>query len=381
VSPAAATVLRGLTWDHPRGLDSVRGAAAAYEQLHPQIRVEWEARSLQGFADQPLDVLVRTYDLLVIDHPHIPHAAANGLLATLDGRGHDDELAELAIHAIGPSHGTYANGNRQYGLAIDAAAQVGVYRPDLLPVPPATWPEVLELARTGRVVWPAKPVDAISSFLTLAANRGAPVALNGFVNRDAGEAILEDLHHLAELVDPACLDENPIQAAERLATDDRSCYAPLAFGYTNYGRAGFRRHRLAYIDMPTGPGGVSGSCLGGAGIAVSAFTPHPEAAVAHAFWLASGDVQRGVYFAAGGQPAHVAAWDDDALDAESLGFFRGTRRTLEGAWVRPRFDGWLRVQDEVGILVNQALRHELGDTACLDAADRVVARAREDGGT
>jgi multiple sugar transport system substrate-binding protein len=343
------------------------------------VRVEWEARSLQGFADQPLETLADAYDLLVIDHPHIPHAAAAGLLVALDTVGRDQELEALARQAIGPSHATYAHAGHQYGLAIDAAAQVAVHRPDLLPVPPASWDEVLELARTDRVVWPAKPVDAISSFLTLAANRGAAIAEDGFVARAGGEGILEDLHHLAELVDPACLDENPIQAAERLAGDDRWCYAPLAFGYTNYGRTGFRRHRLAYVDMPAGPRGVAGSCLGGAGIAVSARTAHRSIAVDHALWLAGGDVQRGVYYASGGQPANIAAWDDDALDADSLGFFRGTRRTLDGAWVRPRFNGWLRVQDEVGGLVNRALRRELSDTACLEAADGVVARAREEG--
>ncbi len=113
---------------------------------------------------------------------------------------------------------------------------------------------------------------------------------------------------MADQVDPACLDEDPIQTAERLSTDDRWCYAPLAFGYTNYSRAGFRPHRIAYTDMPAGPGGVAGSCLGGAGIAVSAFAADREAAVAHAFWLASAEVQRGVYYASGGQPANLAAW-------------------------------------------------------------------------
>ena len=374
----AGITLRGMTWDHPRGFASVRGAASAYEALHPGVHVEWQARSLQGFADQPLEVLVRDYDLLVIDHPHIPHAAAGGLLLPLDGRGHDPELTGLASHAVGPSHRTYAHAGHQYGLAIDAAAQVAVHRPDLLPAPPATWDEVIELATTGRVVWPAKPVDAISSFLTLAANRGAAIADGAFVEREAGLAILEQLHTLADLVDPACLDENPIQTAERLAGDDRWWYAPLAFGYTNYGRPGFRRHRLAYVDMPAGAGGVTGSCLGGAGIAVSARTRHPEAAVEHALWLASGDVQRGVYYRSGGQPAHVAAWDDDALDDDALGFFRNTRRTLEGSWVRPRFDGWLEIQDRVGLLVNRALRREIADEVCLAGADAVVARAREE---
>lgn len=177
-------------------------------------------------------------------------------------------------------------------------------------------------------------------------------------------------------MDPACLDENPIQIAERMVMGDRWSYAPLAFGYTNYSRAGFRTHRLAYADMPSGSGGVSGSCLGGAGIAVSAFSRHIEAAVAHAFRLASADVQRGVYYASGGQPANTAAWDDDALNADSLDFFRGTRRTLDAAWVRPRFQGWLDIQDQVGTLINRTLRGGMSHAACLDAVDDARARVR-----
>ncbi len=327
-----------------------------------------------------MEALARAYDLLVIDHPHIPHAAAHGLLVPLDDHDRGDEADLLAGQAVGPSHGTYAHDGHQFGLAIDAAAQVAVHRPDLLPSPPTTWAEVFELAGSGRVLWPAKPVDAISSFLTLAANRSVPIGRDAFIERDAGLEILDHLHRLAGLVDPACLDENPIQVAERLATSDRWSYSPLAFGYTNYSRPGFREHRLAYIDMPAGPGGMSGSCLGGAGIAVSAYSAHVDEAVGHALWLASAEVQRGVYYASGGQPANTAAWDDDALDRDSLGFFRNTRSTLDGAWVRPRFDGWLGVQDEVGVLINRALRGSLADGACLDAADAVCARARMAGG-
>ena len=377
MSDQGPILLRGMTWDHPRGLASVQGAGEAYERRGTGVRVTWQARSLQGFADQPLEALAREFDLLVIDHPHIPHAAAAGVLVALDETGRDADMDRLAPEAVGPSHLTYAHDGHQYGLAIDAAAQVAVYRPDLLPEPPVTWDAVLGLARTGRVLWPAKPVDAISSFLTLAANRGAAIAGDGFVARDAGLAILDHLHGLAAHVDPACLAENPIQTAERLAGDDRWWYAPLAFGYTNFSRGGFRPHRLGYVDMPAGPGGVAGSCLGGAGIAVSAFSVNREAAVAHAFWLASADVQRGVYYASGGQPASLAAWDDDDLDRDSLGFFRNTRRTLDGAWVRPRFDGWLDVQDRVGGLINRALRGDLSDAACLDEADAICAGVRD----
>lgn len=376
--PAESVHLRGITWDHPRGRDSVRGAAAAWAQRGGSP-ITWDARSLQAFADEPLEVLAERYDLLVIDHPHIPHAAAAGLLVALDTARHDELLGLLARQSVGRSHQTYVHDGHQYGLAIDAAAQVAVYRPDLLPEPPQTWDEVFGLAGRGKVLWPAKPVDAISSFLTLAANRDAAIAAGGFVDREPGLEILEHLHRLAALVPPTCLAENPIETAEHLAGEEAWSYAPLAFGYTNYSRAGFRPHRLAYTDMPSGPGGRSGSCLGGAGIAVSSRSAHRDEAVAFAFWLASADVQRGVYYEAGGQPANAAAWDDPAVNADCLDFFRATRSTLEQAWVRPRFDGWLEVQEEVGLLVNRALRREIDDLACLRGADEVLARVRAQG--
>jgi len=148
-------VLRGMTWEHERGLGSMVAAARDYQAHDPAVRIEWTHRSLQAFADAPLEELAREFDLLVIDHPHIPLVAEQGALAPLDGGAHDDELHGLAEESVGRSHASYHYGGRQYGLASDAAAQVAVRRPDLLPAPPADWPDVLELARTGRVLWPA----------------------------------------------------------------------------------------------------------------------------------------------------------------------------------------------------------------------------------
>ena len=78
-----------------------------------------------------------------------------------------------------------------------------------------------------------------------------------------------------------------------------------------------------YIDIPTSRRGVSGSLLGGAGIAVSAASQHPEQAISHAFWLDSAEVQEGVYYDAGGQPGNAVAWESDRTNADSLDFFRG----------------------------------------------------------
>jgi len=371
--------LRGITWDHPRGLDSLRGSAARWAELRPDVTVEWEVRSLQGFADQPLSALVANHDLLVIDHPHIPQAHDQQLLLALDTTEHTAELAELADASVGPSHVTYRHSGHQYGLAIDVAAQVAVHRPDLLSEPPRNWAEVFALAEQGRVLWAAKPVDAISTFLTLLASAGSPAGATNkeFADRDAALEVLATMARLASLVPRKCLSANPIEVAELLSQQDDWSYAPLSFGYTNYSRPGFWPRRLRHGDIPAGTNGVSGSCLGGAGIAVSRRTAHPKEAVAHAFWLASADVQRGVYYDSGGQPGHAAAWDADRTNADSLDFFRGTRATLEQSWVRPRYDGWLAVQGQVGTLINQVLTGDLEPDRCLDQAQVIYEASRE----
>ncbi len=369
------TILRGMTWEHERGYGSVVAAAAAYRTVRPEVEVRWEFRSLQAFADHPIEKLVEEFDLLVIDHPHIPLAAEHGLFAQLDGQGFDDELAVVAGQSVGKSHWSYSHNGHQYGLATDAAAQVAAYRPDLLAQPPRTWPEVLELARAGRVLWPAKPIDSFSSLITIAANNGTPAMTQPgvFLDSEAAAFALDFMHELTALVPADNLDWNPIEAADALASGDTFAYSPLLFGYTNYSRVGFRQHRLRYIDIPAGREGVSGSLLGGAGIAVSARTEHLDEAIRHAFWLDSATVQEGVYYDGGGQPGNAVAWDSDRTNADCLDFFRGTRATLEGAYVRPRKTGYIDLQDEVSPLVTAALRGEISDASLIERLNAAAA--------
>jgi multiple sugar transport system substrate-binding protein len=373
------TVLSGITWEHARGLGSVVAAARAYPLARPGVEVRWDFRSLQAFADHPIEDLVERYDLLVIDHPHIPLAAERGLFAALDGTGHDAELTVLAGQSVGLSHASYSHMGHQYGLATDAAAQVAAHRPDLIADPPRDWDAVLALAREGRVLWPAKPIDAFSSLVTVAAGRGTPPMRpgQGFLDPAAGLAAFDLLHELGAHVPADNLGMNPIQVADALSSGEQWGYSPLLFGYSNYSRAGFRSNRLRYIDIPAGERGVSGSLLGGAGIAVSAFSPHRAEAIDHAFWLASADVQRGPYFDGGGQPGNAVAWEDERLNRETLDFFRGTRATLEGAYLRPRSVAYIEVQDALSPLVTKALAGEITDVEALDRMNEVAAELLE----
>lgn len=373
------TVLRGITWEHARGYGSVVAAAQAYRKIRPDVEISWEFRSLQAFADHPIEQLVERYDLLVIDHPHVPAAAEDGLFAQLDATGHDEELAVLARQSVGRSHESYRHLGHQWGLATDAAAQVSAYRPDLIAEPPRDWPAVLELAREGRVLWPGKPIDAFSSLITVAANAGtAPMSGDGtFLPEQDAFAALDVLHELAAHVPAENLAMNPIEVADALADGNEFAYSPLLFAYTNYSREGFRTNRLRYVDIPSGPRGVTGSLLGGAGIAVSSRTGSLAEAIDHAFWLASASVQAGVYFDGGGQPGNSVAWEDDHTNAATLEFFRGTRATLEGAYLRPRFAGYIELQDRLSPLVTQALAGELTDAQCISRLNDLTARITE----
>ncbi len=371
--------LKGMTWDHPRGYDPLVATSRAYQQAHPEVEIRWEKRPLQAFADFPVDQLAAEYDLIVIDHPHVGIVARQRALMPLDEAGRDEELVLLGAQSVGPSHASYTYDGHQWALAIDAAAQVSAYRPDLMAEPPRRWAEVVELARAGKVLWPIKPVDAISSFFTLAANRGTPCAESEarLIGESDGLAVLEALQQVAQWVPRECLAMNPIQALDALSRGDSHAYCPLLYGYSNYARQGFRPHLVRFADIPAlGDDGPCGSMLGGTGIAVSSRCSSPAVAADYAFWIAGADCQKTLYFDAGGQPGNAEAWADERINRLAHGFFQDTRETLERAWLRPRYAGYMGLQGETGHLVNAFLAGQARPETTLDGLEAAYRRSR-----
>jgi multiple sugar transport system substrate-binding protein len=270
-------------------------------------------------------------------------------------------LAALAAGSVGQSFQSYTWQGRQWAFPIDAAAQVMAYRADLLPVPPRSWAEIIALARQGRVILPMRPPHSLMTVYTLAANLGGPCSRTRerpFLNPAIGETLLSMLGDLTALLDPADFGRDPIAALELLATSDGAlAVMPYGYGYVNYATDGFRPNRLSFADIAAaGTFGPAGSALGGTGIAVSAFSGNRDVATDYAYWVAGGAIQRGVYASAGGQPGHAAAWDDNAVNAATHDFYRGTRQTLETAFVRPQHNGYMGFQQAASDRVNAGLR-------------------------
>jgi len=157
--------LKGVAWNHTRGFVSVVATAQRFEELHPEVRLTWEKRSLQAFADAPMAELAARYDLIVMDHPHTAQAAAEGVLLAYEDYLSAEFLRDQAENAVGCSHESYRFFDKQWTLATDAAAPIATWREDLMRSRelelPRTWEDVLALTRHGHVTVSLFPVDVL----------------------------------------------------------------------------------------------------------------------------------------------------------------------------------------------------------------------------
>lgn len=357
--------LRGMTWDHPRGVLPLQAAADAFRQSRPDVEITWDARSLHDFEAYPLEKLAEMYDLIMIDHPHLGTAVKYGALLPLDEYLPADELRDQEDNSVGQSCQSYIWQDHLWALPVDAAAQVSAYRADLLQGAglsvPKTWEEVRrtisEFPAKGQVAMPLVSVHAFASFVTLSAQLGGGTFWSDGTELplETGESALALLEELVPSLHPLSLHSDPIGISDHMASSDDIAYVPLIYGYSNYARAGFARHLIRYSDIPSDTGVPSGSMIGGVGLAVSSRCQHREAALAFARMTASGEFQRGLYFESGGQPGHRSAWTCERVNAGANGFFRDTLRTLDHGFVRPRFDGYIAFQEQAGARIREHL--------------------------
>lgn len=372
--------LRGMTWDHSRGFDPMVATAQQYCAENPGVEITWEKRSLQAFADRPIKEMTDEFDLMVIDHPHVGEVAQSGLLAAFDQADRNDELQSLASQSVGPSHASYQFNGHQWGLAIDAATPVAAYRPDKLNQAPRRWNEVVDLATDGQVGFALIPVNALMTFFGLARNLDIPLADSPeqFIHPEGGTRVLEELRQIVALMDPRCLQLDPIGILEWMGRSlDAPAYSPFGYGYTNYSRNGYCPYPLIFADAPGfDDNGPRGTVIGGTGIAVSSTSQHLDTAIDYAFWIAGAECQSGLFFESGGQPGNAVAWESDACNAACHNFFRNTRATLESSWLRPRYDGYMAFQDAGGDIVHACLRGEMTVPETLSALEIAYKESR-----
>jgi multiple sugar transport system substrate-binding protein len=369
--------LRGVTWNHSRALPPLVAAAQRFEELHPQIRIVWEKRSLDEFGHSSLAELTRSYDLLIVDHPMLGDVHRDRNLVDLRPQLCSADLATLESDALGACFASYCYEDTLYALPVDASAPAASYRADLLErgslQVPGTWNQVIELARRGLVRMPGFPADLFLNFMGMCVSMRSSVASGDrLFDHPIATRCLEELRELASYMPDSIYELNPIGLYETLAAGNESAYCPFGYTYSNYARPGFAAHQLLFSNpVPLRDGSPLRTVLGGTGIAVSAPCTHKKEAIAFCVFVAGRDCQSHVYGASGGQPASNAAWHNPLLNQMSGNFFKRTLASIESAFMRPRYPGYITLQRTAGISISAFLRGEATAAQTLDNMDNL----------
>jgi len=99
--------------------------------------------------------------------------------------------------------------------------------------------------------------------------------------------------------------------------------------------------------------------------------------LAYAEFVASPGVQKTLYAQSGGQPGHRGAWLDRDLNAATSNFFAATLPTLDSAWVRPRFPGFIGFQDAASTIVHRYLLDGGDEPKTLERMNQALVQARK----
>ncbi len=354
-------ILNGITWGHSRGITPLLAAAQRVSELNPDVEINWKKRTLQEFADYPIEKLTKQYDLLIIDHPWVGCAAATNCVLPLEEYLPKEYLEDQLKNSVGYSHSSYYYGDHQWALAIDAATPVASYRADLLEknatTVPKTWEEIISIAKRGKLAVPSIPIDLLMHFYMFCIACGNEPFLNDeeIIDHETGLEALHNMKELWSLTDKRMFDCNPIAIAELMTLTDDYWYCPFAYGYSNYSRKGYAQSLLTYTKLAQFKGSELRSTLGGTGLAVSAFTSNKEWAIRFAAWVVSSEIQSTLYVQHGGQPGHRSAWVSEEVNRNCNNYFINTLDTLDKAYVRPRYNGYLHFQDHAGIPLQKFL--------------------------
>lgn len=358
-------VLNGITWAHSRGITPLLAAAQRFSELHPQVEINWKKRTLQEFADYPIEKLTEQYDLLIIDYPWVGCAATTGCVLPLEEYLSEEYLENQLKNSVGYSHLSYHYGGHQWALAIDAAAPVASYRADLLrknnmPVPD-TWQEVISLAKRGKLAAPSIPIDLLMNFYMFCIACGGEPFLDDeeIIDHETGLKALDSMKELWSLVDKKMFECNPIAIAEIMSSTDDYWYCPFAYGYSNYSRKGYAKYLLTYTDLVQFRTRARlRSTLGGTGLAISSFTKNKDWAIRFAARVSSPEIQATLYVQHSGQPGHRSAWISEDVNRNCNDYFINTLGALDRSYVRPRYNGYLHFQDSAGIPLQKYLLGE-----------------------
>lgn len=358
-----------LNWNSRRATEPMKDAIERFGETNADCVIDQTIRPLSDFEHQSIDDVARKYDLVVFDHPFCGTIARTRCFEPLDEHLPDllGESAEALY--LGPSLSSYRFGGHIWGAPVDGATQNALYRKDLMndlgAQVPVTYEDVLALGQLakehGRYLGTAiQSPHALMSIMTYMANSGSPIEADDTsivrISRDSFECAYNAVNAIAEYAPVEAFEWNSIDLHEAMVVRDDIVYAPLVYGYATYGEADYGR-RLGFADLA----GLSapyhaGTTIGGTALGLSSSSKNKKLALEFIRFVLSEEQQAQRFGLFHGQPAMTAGWGIGQMDEAFNGYFSGVRKSMETAWIRPRFDGYPVFQELAGRAMADALQ-------------------------
>jgi multiple sugar transport system substrate-binding protein len=328
---------------------------------------------LDEFGHKPIDQLIRDFDLIVIDHPWAGFCFKRNLVYDLKTLLKTQQWEDLEQNCIGLSFKSYLFENQLLAIPIDAATPVPSWRPDLMEQNgfslPSSWDELIMLADKKRVVMPGFDADLFLNWLMfLYALDAHPFdSMQDIADKGKGIEAASLLKRLAASMPKEIVNWNPIMIAELMTRENRFVYCPFAYSYNNYSRPSFVSNPLQYGNLISLNDKPLRSILGGTGISISSNCNDVDLAIDFSVYCASAISQSNLYTYAGGQPVRREAWRNDDLKPFVGNFFQDTYFSHQNALVRPRYDGFVNLQKNAGVSLQQFIIGEISENKMWDS--------------
>jgi len=284
-----------------------RELLAAFEAAHPGVRVR--QREMPASSDVQHQQFVTwlvagdpSVDVYLIDVIWVAEFAAAGWIRPLDAFLAPARRAEFFPSLLRAM--TYEG--KPFALPRFTENGLLYYRKDLVPAPPATWDELVALAKrhqrpglAGFVFQGLQYEGLVVNFLEHLWARGGDVldergraALHGPAGLSA-LTFLVDLLHTHRISPPGVTTYMERESLQEFLEGRAVFHRNWAYAWSQVERQDSKvRGRVGVAPLPGAGGRPGAGALGGWNLAVSRFTRHPEAAWRLVDWLTSGAAQR-----------------------------------------------------------------------------------------
>lgn len=381
-------VLNGMTWNHSRAYPPLVAVSQRFEELHPDVKIQWEKRSLADFENYPVEELAEKYDFIILDHPWTGFIISSDAIWFAEELFPAEMLDHLSKNSIGASYESYTMNGHQIALPIDGATPIAAYRADVLAAGgdavPVTWGALMDLARRGKVIVAGSRLYTFLDFLMMCATiveKKSDLYLPDLIApMDVQREALESYRELLVLCPARIYEMDPIAVYEEMSrVETPYAYCPFIYGYVNYFRPGYGSKILSPADVVLYKGRMLRTTLGGTGLAISKKCRALKEAVEFSEYAMSETIQNTVYPDAGGQPGLRSAWINPEVNRRSNDFYAATIKTMENAAVRPRYDGYYRLQNNGGTILRDYLVTGRGLEKTLEELNHLYRISRNNG--